>query len=595
MAVISGEKALQAFREQWTGPRMLQLIREHRGRLRLDWPIGVGKSHSIDETSEAAVRSDAYDLVVALFPTRQVIDERRWIKCPPADVKTANLKPRPWRRCGTERDRQWRGFERSKLGMLGRSQICGSCPDKESCSWPTQFSKEGLAGAQVIYGTQAHLTRAPAFVLQLSTWAGAKRVLVLLDEVNFIMSCFRRTIDLEELDRFVQVLKEVGSNEDWIFRADLLLRAPTTDLRYPDWRMPPINPDWCLEVQRCGWNKFGEQFKFLAYDLTQFGCSPFDSRERDAAGNLLFAAPPYLNCDFVIYSGTAHPEFSRFRLGQDFASPFEGYRFEHPQTRWYNISSRLGTKLSFPKNSSQVLDFFALLVAQRLQEGRRPLLVTRKCFLEVCAEGMKTRLRELGIQPQIVINGPGHLEANSIPLISYGTVGTNLYEGYDCAYCLCGFYVNERVVNEVLQDVLASDGHIPIQIRFEGMPRRRRAGVLHTRSRVYDVHELAQLALNQQEMDVVLQAVGRVRPYTRPREVITFQCAEHPQLSYTEEFNDLKGARQYFQFPDRRMRRKNKTRQQIQAAKRSGLSQSETADRIGLSIRTTKRYWNLEG
>ena len=219
--------------------------------------------------------------------------------------------------------------------------------------------------------------------------------------------------------------------------------------------------------------------------------------------------------------------------------------------------------------------------------------MAKQCFVEMCAEGMERRLREIGIRSPIVINGTSG--DSGIPLITYGTVGTNLYEDYDCAYCLCGYYVNEGIVNEVLQDILASDGQIPIRIRFEGMPRRRRAGVLHTRDRVYDVHDLAQLALNQQETDVVFQAVGRVRPYTRAREVITFQCAEHPQLSYTQEFNDLKGARQYFQLADRRARRRAETEEQIKAAKRSGLSPTEAAQRIGVSSRTVRRYWNQEG
>ena len=60
---------------------------------------------------------------------------------------------------------------------------------------------------------------------------------------------------------------------------------------------------------------------------------------------------------------------------------------------------------------------------------------------------------------------------------------------------------------------------------------------------------LAQYALDQQELDVVLQAVGRVRPYTRPREVITFQCAAHPQLDYDREFNSIEEARQFFGIP----------------------------------------------
>jgi hypothetical protein len=47
----------------------------------------------------------------------------------------------------------------------------------------------------------------------------------------------------------------------------------------------------------------------------------------------------------------------------------------------------------------------------------------------------------------------------------------------------------------------------------------------------YDIARLAQPTLEFKEHGVVVQAVGRVRPFTRPREVITFQMAELPGVS----------------------------------------------------------------
>ena len=104
MPLIRAPEGLAEFRKHWTGERMLDLIKEQNGRLRVDWAVGVGKSYSIDLTIEAAIRSDRYDLVVALFPTRRIIEERRWIKDPPADVPIVNLRPRPSKRCGTNLD-----------------------------------------------------------------------------------------------------------------------------------------------------------------------------------------------------------------------------------------------------------------------------------------------------------------------------------------------------------------------------------------------------------------------------------------------------------------------------------------------------------
>jgi hypothetical protein len=108
----------------------------------------------------------------------------------------------------------------------------------------------------------------------------------------------------------------------------------------------------------------------------------------------------------------------------------------------------------------------------------------------------------------------------------------------------------------------------------------------------YDVHRLAQLALAQQELDVVFQAVGRVRPYTRPREIITFQCAAHPQLDYTREFDTVDEAREFFSVPSRRQRRQRETAARVWAARQAGQTQAQAALELGLGLATVKRHWS---
>ncbi len=162
---------------------------------------------------------------------------------------------------------------------------------------------------------------------------------------------------------------------------------------------------------------------------------------------------------------------------------------------------------------------------------------------------MGRRLHKLGVEACVATNGwQANLlsNANVVPLIHYGMIGTNLFEEFDCAYCLTGYYVTEDAINGILQDILGSDMQIPLQISNEGRPLRRKAGVLNHADHIYDLHALAQHALDHLEMDTVLQAVGRVRPYTKPREVITFQCAGHPDLDYTGEFTSIGEARKHF-------------------------------------------------
>ncbi|MFH2064728.1 MAG: hypothetical protein ABIK15_05995 [Pseudomonadota bacterium] len=308
--------------------------------------------------------------------------------------------------------------------------------------------------------------------------------------------------------------------------------------------------------------------------------------------------PPIINDDFIIYSGTASPEFLKFRLGQDLYAPFINYKFSHPGTCWYNIPSRLGTRLYFKKNSPQIFDFFAQLIARRINAGKKILLIAKKMFIDYCKNEMQQKLCALGLHNVRVVDTGEEIDIsdiNIIPIINYGMIGINTFESYDCAYCLTGYYVNEDIINTILQDIVASDMYIPINIKTVGVPRRRKAEVLNYRDRVYDINYLAQMALDQMEMDTVIQAVGRVRPYTKPREIITFQCAGHPQLEYTEEFNSIAEARQFFDILSCRKLNQSDNRAKIQLGMREGLTQAETAAKLDLSIRTVKRYWRVNG
>ena len=601
MPVIHAPEELSAFRNHWDGGRMLALLQQHNGRLRVDWAVGVGKSCNIDLALEEAVSSGRYDLVIALFPTRQIIEERIWVENPPTNIRIVVLRPRPASSCGTVINAQWRVFEKNGLGGLGRVELCGHCLSRRDCAWPDQFG-ESLKGTQVVFGTQTHLERSPYFLDQLGQRTGAEKVLVILDELNCIMKPFQRRIELQKLRIFAEVLNELRprdswkSHEKWQYLCGLLLGAPTEDLRVNEWRMPWINHEWSLAVQSYGYSAHGDSFHFLAFDLINFSRSPLDSRERTATGDILFAAVPSIKMDFIIYSGTAHQTFSEYRLGNEFSSPFQDYSFTHPDTRWYNIASRLGVKKYFKKNSPQIIDFFASLVAKRIKEGKRPLLISKKCFSAFCARQMEEKLRELGLEVSVAISGwqvERLRDTRIVPLINYGMIGTNLFQEFDCAYCLNGYYVTEAAVNSILQDLLGSDMNIPLKISIGGSPCRRRAGVLNNKDRIYDVHQLAQHALNHLEADTVLQAVGRVRPYTQPREVITFQCASHPDLEYTQEFTSIREARNYFDIPDRRSAQAALLCGQIQEAKNNGLIQREAASLLDVSIRTIKRYWNI--
>src|SRR5579862_3447330 len=188
------------------------------------------------------------------------------------------------------------------------------------------------------------------------TWSGQRML-----EVNVIASSYQKSIAVEDLSRFVDVLKtadiELNEREQQRLRlVDLLCKAQTNDLQCPDWKFPWFSTDWTFAVQNKGMEKYGDKFRFLGFDLQEFSHSPLESRERTANSKIAFAAPPFIGCDLILYSGTVHPEFAEYRLGQKIANPFASYVFKHHETKWYNLASRLGTRQCFKWNGVGVLN-----------------------------------------------------------------------------------------------------------------------------------------------------------------------------------------------------------------------------------------------
>jgi hypothetical protein len=599
MTSIEGDDALAAFRAGLTGARGLELLERHGGRALIELPVGVGKSAFLDAITAEAVAGGRFDLVVVLAPTRRLLRERRPLAAPPPGVRVVELRPRPAHRCGPDRDAAWKGYEAADLGALGRAEVCGRCPLLDRCFWPRQYGK-ALEGARVVYATQAHVESAPRFLARLRSWVGAERVLTLVDETDLAGKSFGEVVTADALGRFADALRAAApacadprwGHARWLSLTELLLGASTADLQAPGWRMPPVYNDWAVAVQRHGRERHAGAFLFLGHRLAEFGSSPVETRLRGAGGELHFASRPLLG-DALVFSGTTAPEYVRYRLGEDLASPFAGYRFSNSGTRWFNLASPIGTRRYFPRHAPQVLDFFAELTARRAAAGKRVLLVARKCFVGFCAAGLSARLAGLGADLRVVTadwSAAALADPRVVPLISYGMVGTNSFEHFDCAFCLTGYYVDAAAVDQCLQDLTRPDLRLPIRVETVGDPRRRRAGVADPAHRDYDVARLAQPALEFKEHGVVVQAVGRVRPFTRPREVVTFQMADLPGVRYDAEFRTLAEARRHFGVATGRARRTAARAARVASLRAAGHSQAEVALMLGVTERTVRNY-----
>ena len=126
-----------------------------------------------------------------------------------------------------------------------------------------------------------------------------------------------------------------------------------------------------------------------------------------------------------------------------------------------------------------------------------------------------------------------------LPLITFGVAGVNLFESFDCAYCLTGFYINEATVAAAVHDLDATEDRFPIRIRTQGHPPRRIARVDLPDDRETILPHIAQGVLDQKEGDVVVQAVGRVRPFTKRGRSSRSSTGPCPGRCYTREFRSI--------------------------------------------------------
>lgn len=598
--IISGDAALRGFREEYlVGRFIIDILSSGKRFLRIDLPVGVGKSILIDKIIATAVEGDHYDLIIVMAPTRRILEERALIRKPPTDFLVVNLRPRPAVDCGIGANALWQTLERQGMAALGKDELCSCCLKERSCYWPKQFKKDQIAGARVIFAAQAHLERSAEILGFLQTQACAERVLVLIDEGNFLVSPFKRILQRKRLERFYTALKmssRRGKRKALLRMRDyveVLLSTKTSDLRRPEWRVCPLWPKDHLNVSKAGWELFEDDFWNLGHEIVQLGKSPLESRAVMANGDIRFAAPPAINQDFIFFSGTTSLDLAVHRLGMPLHSPFAGIQFKHPDTVWYNIASRIGMKQYFLRNAPQIFDFFGELLLQRLQGGKRVVLLAKKHYVRFCTVQMQERLDAAGLGRYRVVAAKAVVAGDpfQVPMLHYGLIGVNDFEEYDCLLSLTGFYVNEKVVKTILDDVLAEDFCLPIEIGTKGQPLRRTAGVKRLEDRLYENHNLAQRILDEQEGGVIVQAVGRIRPFTKPREVVTFHCGQLPGVIYDHEFPSLAAARNHFGIGNRRQQGKQTTSLAVRQFKSDGKTQKETAAGLKISLRTVQRHW----
>ena len=594
---IDDEASLAEFRrEQLAARRITPVIKRHAVTL-INPPVGTGKSHTLDDLLDYYGTRPEPDLIVVLAELKASLAERRLLRAPNPQVR--HLRPRPRDRCGPL-DAEWCVHEQNGTAAYAKAHLCKRCPKSGGCFWPGQYGK-ALKGGRFIMGTHQHLLLNPRFLIHVRAMTDAKNVALFLDEAGVLMAPFRRTLHHRELAEHRRAVERaslpVAVRNEWIRLTTLISQATTEDLRSPGWIFPYPSPSHAVAIQEAGL-AMNPGFKWLGYDAYAFSKSRCDSRWRDHHGNVKFVCTPYLAENTVILTAGMRLEYVQRQLGvEDVVAPFARIVCQHRGTEFYNICSLVGAAANFRKNHPQILDFFGLLVIANIQAGKRTLLIARKRFKRLCAEYLTKRLGGWGHVVTIQPSDGEPPEADSpttIPLIHFGINGINCFAAYDAAYCLTSYLIDEEVLRMAIADVESDDLRFPVEIRLLGWPRRRQAGTFKEWFLASNADETARTYYHQLETNQVIQAVGRVRFATKPRQVITLQPSDMPGVEITREFAGLREAREHFGLPTGSEHDRQRQEERAYRLRTIGRTTAKIARELGVSERTVRnrlRAW----
>lgn len=538
--MILGETQLEVFRREHLAPEaVLALIEEHR-RVLLRLAVGVGKSWLCDELLAWPSLYEAFDLVVYAAPAWNILHERRIVSGETvAPVPMKVLEGRPLQRCGSYAE-EWESLQSRGCVACAKKELCGPCTrcdvasGVDPCPFPTRM--RGLRRTRLLFLAEQQFSANRSLLPLLQLRTGARRPLVILDEGHLLDSRFDVMISAEALERFREVLLEAPLHRRFeddrsvgIEMIDRLLRegrgALTSVAPFPD------GLNWqALAIQKAGIRRFGRAFRYLGYELSHLGRCRTDERWKEDSGDLRFIARPFLHCHLLVLSAHTTARFARHRLGiGSIYSPFEDYRFVHSGTRIYNVRNRAGADKHFRRSSERILDAFAVVLLANVLEGHSTVLVSRKKHKAFCADRLRERLAGWGMDVTFVTEGYGALprdpDPRTIPLIHYGLLGVNAFEHYESLYCLNSYYVPEDELNRCVQE--CEPEHFKTRLTIDSEPDHvRRVRIDRSVPALEDREWLGETYLRRLEVDPVIQAAGRVRFATQPREVVLFQMSD---------------------------------------------------------------------
>ncbi|MEO6595304.1 MAG: hypothetical protein ABIP94_11175 [Planctomycetota bacterium] len=589
------EDGLGDFRRDYLAPEVLLALVERHVRCLVRLPVGVGKSHAVDGLLESPRLFEEFAFVVYAAPTWRILRERRIVR---GDAKIAVpwmlMRPRPKDWCA-DYDDLWGHYERRSCSTYAKATLCRECQrlgrTVSPCAWPTQFSR--VKDQRLLFLTEQQLMLNRALIPMLRSLIDGGRILVVLDEARMLDSDFEVAIADEHLADFSRVLAAIPTDatySQWIGTIDAIRerRGLHDRLDLPPW----LHRD-AFVIQQAGVGMFGDAFRYIGYDLSLLASS-HSSERWSCADGIKFIGRPFLNCHVLLLSAHLSGDYAGERLGcGPLASPFETIRFQHSRTRILNLRNRAGADRYFFRNHRQILDTIAVLIARNVQVGITTLLISRKKSKELSARYLSQRLAGWGIDVRFLCEDYGTLpeqpQPQIVPVIHYGILGVNDFTDYQAAYCINGYYISSRELTRAAQESIPKGLRATLSI--DSQPDKvRRAKVSKGADPGGVLAHTASIYLRKLELDPVVQAAGRVRFATKPREVIFFQMADlEPLVGPHEVVGSLAQLRRSLGIRAAREVDDRLETTALDRAIQAGATAKQAADELGISLSTARR------
>lgn len=590
--IVIHEDTLMDFRRQALSPASLSdKIPKDSGALLLNLPPGVGKSRAASDLVNYALSIGTHDLVIYVSPTRAILDELGERLNRELNVKV--LAPRPRTLCGTLNE-EWSHLEKRGCSALAKFKLCGNCPhnSKESetaCSWYSQM--DDLNPELDLIGlTEQYLILNPALINELIKKTEAECPIIIFDEAQFMTKPITRTILKDELLSFRNALAAASeSSDDWIEMIDFLLDP---DVELPDLnRVHPMSLcDDVVAVQESGISR-GNSFRYIANDLFALNSKSTTAQWRDGDTIEIVSRIDTKDADTIILSPYLVPEIVEERLQCEALEAYPDARFKHSKTQFVNIADANGSARTFGSKNhfNRICDFFFALTLRNIREGKKTVLVSRKKFRARIKERFEQLSSHFEFDLECVLVGSKDKhdfdKPSKVALINYGILGINDFESFDALYCIGGYYCDVKHLNDVYQQCLPPAERMEI-----GISNSNRRRVLVAEDGEYDTRyhsRLAKPVFKMLEQGVVMQAIGRVRPFTTPAEVITFQYDDiSDQLADLRNYNSLPEARKAMGVPTLKELSKARLGERVRSEVKSGQSLNSAAKSLGVAPST---------